>query len=255
MKPDVYDVSVLMAICRYDEHTDLAIDSILRQVGVLVQLVIVVNGARREEILQVLRAKYNFYNVKIVECEIAQLSSSLNYGVGFCHSNYVARMDSDDISSPFRLQKQLSYMADNGFDILGCDIDLIGADGHYIGRRHYPSKEEISKFIFHSNPFCHPSVVMKKSILLDARGYNSGFASEDYELWIRIFNRMRDISWGNLNESLLSYRIHETDTQGNPLAYAEIAGVFLREFLVSFKAKLLLGMFVFVLKSLWRRIK
>lgn len=247
-----YEISVLMAINKYDEYTSIAINSIIAQKAVDLQFVIVVNGSDRDNIYDILYSQYGkFEYIYIIKTVVGQLASALNYGIDFCRSDYIARMDSDDISHPLRLRKQLDYIILHNLDVVGANIKKIDSIGETIGEVIYPQNRKINKMLIFKNPFCHPSVVFKKSIVLSMRGYNAGFASEDYELWIRMDSRGQNIKWDNIQEFLLEYRVHETGTQKNPLAYIEVFSFFIREFFLCFKAKYFLG----AMLSLFKYIK
>ena len=91
---------------------------------------------------------------------------------------------------------------------------------------------------------------MKKSFLLKVRGYNAGYNSEDYDLWLRM--RRAGVSWDNMDEILLDYRIHESASQGRLLGYAEVSGYILREFLLAKTLSNFIGVFINIGKALFK---
>ena len=76
-------------------------------------------------------------------------------------------MDSDDISLPKRLQKQVSFLEDNpAAGIVGGTMDIINETGKIYSKREYNLTDiEIRKQIFRYSPFCHPVVTIRKSVL------------------------------------------------------------------------------------------
>jgi hypothetical protein len=53
----------------------------------------------------------------------------------------------------------------------------------------------------------HPTVMMRRRVVLDAGGYRRGFdGAEDYELWLRLQSSTKI---DNLAQTLLLYRQHE----------------------------------------------
>ncbi|HFH6576398.1 TPA: glycosyltransferase, partial [Salmonella enterica] len=214
----------------FDIYVMPAINSILNQTFKNYELIIIANGKDASEIATTLKGKINTsQQVKVIETCIGQLGFSLNLAISQSNYDIIARMDSDDIAHPDRLEKQITYLEKNNLDLVGTAINLIDENDIFLGLRTYPQKNEIFKKIIFKNPFAHPSVMFRKAFFLKHRGYSGGFNSEDYDLWLR----MRDSTprWDNMEEPLLNYRIHSNSTQRSKLAYYECASYSLREFL------------------------
>jgi glycosyltransferase involved in cell wall biosynthesis len=135
------------------------------------------------------------------------LSSSLNEGVGLAKTELVARMDSDDIMLPSRLEKQLAFLEANpDIDILGSAIRLINEHDQLLNVRSYPNAGIKLRlyFIFRCG-ISHPTVVFKKSKFMSIGGYKNGQKyAEDLDLWLRMIKSGFQIY--NLSEILLYYR-------------------------------------------------
>lgn len=223
-------ISVVMCINKYDLYVLPAINSILSQTYKNFELIIVVNGNDAKIISNILKENLpTDQDITIIETCIGQLGFSLNLAISLSKYDIIARMDSDDISLPERLARQLIYLEKNNLDIVGSAINLIDENNILLDTRTYPNKTSIANKIIFKNCFAHPSVMFRKSFFLKFRGYNGGFNSEDYDLWLR----MRDSTprWDNMDEPLLNYRIHSNSTQKSKLAYYECASYSLREFL------------------------
>ncbi|MCV5208963.1 glycosyl transferase, partial [Escherichia coli] len=83
--------------------------------------------------------------------------------------------------------------------MVGSDIIHIDTNGEAIGIKHYPKGlNKINKQLYFRNTFSHSTILIKKKILIAARGYNAGFNSEDYDLWLRL--RRKNIKWDNMDE-------------------------------------------------------
>ncbi|HCB1585219.1 glycosyltransferase [Citrobacter portucalensis] len=227
-----FGVSGLLALNNIDDYTRAAIDSILNQSRPVDELVIVVNGRQCESIIKTLSEWYcDSAKVKLVECGLEQLSFALNLGLTHCSYKYVARMDADDISHYNRIEVQLNYIESQSLDMIGCAINKIDTSDRIIATVHYPVGSKINKKLPFANPFCHPSVMYKKETIIKACGYNAGFKSEDYDLWLRLA-RM-SARWDNASDVLFSYRVHDSTAQRKSLAYAELAGLMFREMLIN----------------------
>ena len=209
-----------MGVNRYDGYVIRAIDSILAQSFKDFEFIIVANGSSCEDIeSRILEIYPDEKRLKIITSHIAQLAHALNLGIEAMRFEYIARMDADDFSWPDRLEKQFYYLKKNNLDMVGCDLRLIDKFGNRLGTRIYPKGRAINRYLSFKNCFAHNTVLMKKSTILTARGYNAGFNSEDYDLWLRL--RRLGVKWDNMNEILVDYRIHEESSQRRLLGYAE----------------------------------
>lgn len=236
-----------MASNKIDEFLPVAVNSILNQTYKNIELIFVANGSNAEEISAYIKENFRDSRLKVIETKIGQLAFSLNLAISNASGEYIARMDADDISLPERLSKQIKYLQGHNLDMVGSDILHIDTAGNIIGTKRYPKgKVDINNQLFFRNTFSHNTILIKKEWLLGARGYNAGFNSEDYDLWLRL--KRNNINWDNMNECLLQYRIHGASTQRRRLGYAEAAGYSLRELLLQFSFLGILAIFCHIIK-------
>ena len=220
-------ISVLIGIHNGENYIKETVASILTQTYSDFEIIAVVN-CTDDATIQILK-DFNDTRIKIYETDICQLAFNLNYGLQVAQGEYIARIDADDVARDDRLEKQLQCFKENDYDIIGSNITLIDENSHIIGEKKYPqTNTQIRKKIYYSNPFAHPSVMFKKKVVMQVGGYQNGRMSEDYDLWIRLM-RDENVKFHNIQESLIMYRIHSNQARGNKLAYAEIAGYFVRE--------------------------
>ena len=169
--------------------------------------------------------KFNELNIKIIINEVnLGLPRSLNKGLKYCCNEIIFRMDSDDVCLPdrFKLQFQRFELNDK-LAVLGTNVELIDNDSNEIvEERNVPlSNKDIRKIISFKNPFNHPSVVYKKSIILSVGGYSDLYLYEDWYLWIKL-SRLQEIEFENMNEKLLRYRIRTfNDRKGYKIVKTE----------------------------------
>lgn len=235
-----------MATNKVDQYLSLAINSILNQTYRDFDFIIIANGPKCNEVENFINENFQDCRITIIKSQIPQLAHALNLGIDVCQSDFIARMDADDISHKSRIERQLSFIIDNDIDILGCDINLINSNGKFLKTRRYPKGKDIKKYIFFKNPFAHNTVIYKRESILKLRGYNSGFNTEDYDLWLRADRN--NLKMENMNDILLDYRIHSESTQGNSLGYAEACGYMLREFLIRKSASSFISIPINILK-------
>ena len=117
------------------------------------------------------------------------LGNSLKEALANCSNNLVARMDSDDISAPYRFRMQLDVFAkDQDVDIVGGSItEFIGAPENITGERPVKLTDaEIKKDMRKRCAMNHVAVMYKKDAVLASGGYLDWYYNEDYYLWIRM---------------------------------------------------------------------
>ena len=244
-------ISVVMGVNKVDEYLDAAISSIICQTYSELELVIVANGPESDSIAKMVKSNFDHEpRVKVIKTSIGQLAHALNLGIDYAHYEYIARMDSDDVSHPDRLKKQIDYLIGNGLDMVGGAVRLIDERGNHVGFRDVPTGSKISRVLPFRSPFVHPTVLFRKEFFKRCRGYNSGFNSEDYDLWLRM--KRIGVKWDNLKDVVLDYRIHSSASQRRLLGYAEVSGYALREFILDKKITNLFAVLVNLFKSFVR---
>ncbi|MCL4256992.1 MAG: glycosyltransferase [Anaerolineales bacterium] len=137
----------------------------------------------------------------------AGLSVTLNRGLRMARGVYWARMDSDDISLPARLEKQVAFLESHP------DISLVSAWAQTMGLPKeqiwkLPTTPEAAKAdLLFNSPFVHGAVMLRrKDFVSKGLRYNPRVErAQDYELWERAARRLQ---MANVPEVLLRYRIH-----------------------------------------------
>lgn len=184
--------SVLMSVYAKErpEYLKAAIDSMLSQTEKPSEFVLVKDGPLTPELESVI-AGYSespLFRTLALEKNCG-LGEALRLGVLACKNEFIARMDSDDISLPARLEKELSVFAQNP------EIDVVGCfEGEFWDHPEKPfathkvpeSHEEIFRFMKLRCGLLHPTVVFKKSAVLKAGNYRSSYLLEDYDLFVRM---------------------------------------------------------------------
>lgn len=189
--------SVLMSVYYKEkpEYLKMSIESMLNQTVKPSEFVLVEDGKLTEELDKVIESYAKKYNelFKIVKLEKnVGLGPALRKGVEECSYEWIARMDSDDYSIPTRCEEQIKkILLGDGIDIIGSSIaEFEDNIDNIISYRSLPeSNEDIYKFAKRRNPFGHPSVMIRKSKLLEAGNYRTYYLCEDYDMWVRMLER------------------------------------------------------------------
>jgi glycosyltransferase involved in cell wall biosynthesis len=203
-------ISVLIPVYNTKaEYFYECMDSVYRQTFNEYEILVIDNGSTQEnkdKYLNYLSKKDKFL---FLECERQQgkknLSIALNYGISHSKYEFVARMDSDDIMRPDRLEKQIKYFSNENVDILGGQLCYLGTN---TVTRH-PQIITKDTPIFTDWFLNHPTVMFKKSKILEIGGYfdRPEYLAEDFELWTRALKNNLIIH--NLQDIILDYRLEQ----------------------------------------------
>ncbi|MFT4244729.1 MAG: glycosyltransferase [Candidatus Woesearchaeota archaeon] len=198
-------VSVVMPNYNGAVYLKEAVNSILNQSFEDFELIIV-DDCSTDSSLEVLRS-FDDPRIKVVEnSKNLGVSGTLNHGLNYVKGEFIARMDSDDISSKLRFEKQVKKL-EEGFDIVGSDIEIIDSSSKIIGSRVY--RDDISNVIVIESPLAHPSVMFRTSLIRQMGVYSLEFNSaEDYDLWLRFYSF--GAKFAIVHEPLLRYRVHDS---------------------------------------------
>ena len=134
------------------------------------------------------------------------LARALDSGLAASSFEIVARMDADDISLPHRFEVQLPLI-EAGADLVGSGlIEFRENEDEVLGVRTPPiDPDEIRRWSRFADPFNHPTVVYRKSVVVAAGGYQDLPLMEDYWLFARMIAAGARVV--NLAEPLVKYRV------------------------------------------------
>lgn len=139
----------------------------------------------------------------IYEKENHGLAWGLNRCLEAARGEYIARMDGDDISHPRRFREIIDFLEKHPeYQWAGSNTALIDDKGRWGSREmpEIPRKEDFLKY----SPYIHPSVIFRRKVLQECRGYRNSRKGEDYELFMRL--HAGGYRGYNLQEELFYYR-------------------------------------------------
>lgn len=208
--------SVLMSVYCKDNADDfrMALESVtLAQTRKPKQVVIVQDGivpADIDEIIEEVKGKAIDIEFTVLKNEKNQgLAAALNSGLALCKYDWVARMDSDDISVEDRFEKQLAFIEKNAdISVLGGAIaEFENEIGDINSERHVGlTHEEITQMSKSRTPMNHVTVMYLKSAVLEVGGYSEDFGKlEDYKLWVDLISAGK--KFANIADIIVCVRV------------------------------------------------
>ena len=199
-------VSVILPVYNGEKFLKKSIDSVLDQSYKNFELIIINDGSTDKSDLIINKYLPND-KIKYFSRNNKGLVATLNEAIQRSSGQFIARMDQDDICYPSRIQKQLDFLIKNNIDVCGTSYKIIDENENVL--KVINSFNEYFEVIISAMlvPFAHPSVMFRNIFQRKDLSYGSGeitFA-EDYDLWIKMVKK--DVSFGNLKEILLKYRV------------------------------------------------
>lgn len=191
-------ISVLMAVYEKDNHLflDKALFSIWdNQIRKPDQIILVKDGSLTDELENVVKTWLARLKSKLVVIPLIKnvgLALALNEGLKYCEYDFVARMDSDDISTEYRFSRQLDFLEKNiAVDVVGTFVEEMDEFETVIREEvKLPlSHDELFRVFKKRNPLFHPTVMFRKSFFEKAGNYsNELLLAEDFHLWYKGFS-------------------------------------------------------------------
>lgn len=193
---------------------DEALDSLARQTLADFEVIAVDDGST-DATLQILQRRAMAEpRLKLLSGPHQGIVAALNRGLAQCSAPYVARMDADDCAHPQRLEKQAAFLnAHPEIGVVSCRVAGFPSDQMRQGFSVYLewlngllSDEDIRREIFVESPLPHPTLFIRRELLLQVGGYQDHGWAEDYDLLLRLY--LAGARFAKLPETLLEWREH-----------------------------------------------
>lgn len=205
--------SVLMSVYKNEkaQYLDASLKSIEDQSIIPNEIVLVEDGPLTKELYEIIdthRIKFGEVFKVVVLNKNQGLGNALRIGTKYISTNWIARMDTDDIAVPNRFELQLREIEKNPqLAVIGGQVDEFeGSIDNIVGKRTVPcSQVDIYKFIKWRSPFNHPTVMINKTMLEKVGGYENKGKLEDYFLWTKIIAKGYAVR--NLPQVLVHMRV------------------------------------------------
>ena len=202
-------ISVLMPAYNSQRYVGAAVESVLAQTFTDFELILVDDGSSDGTLDILKKFAARDPRVRLISRPNTGIVAALNDAIAAARGEFFARMDSDDICEPTRLQIQLDYMREHpDCVLLGTNVMLMDGDGARIGPMPdvCSGHDRIDHALLRRGwPIVHPAVMMRADAVRKVGGYIGKCPNEDHD----IFLRLAEIGQvENLPQVLLHYRKH-----------------------------------------------
>lgn len=205
---------VLMSVYHLEqaENLDACLNSVVHQTRLPQKIVLVKDGPLSSGLNEVIdryaHAQPDLFEIVPLP-QNRGLLHALNAGLEFCDSEYILRMDSDDLSLPDRFEKQLQFMESHP------EIGVLSSSMYEF--EHDPDRPEhiktaltdhqaIVKQFPWRNPINHAASCYRTQLVRNAGGYPDLVYLEDYYLWSKLL--CEGVRFHNLAEPLYLCRFN-----------------------------------------------
>ena len=225
-------IAVVMSVYKNDDITQLkeAVESVLTQSYSNVDLFLYRDGIVSGDVQEYLDYISNFESVNLEQADFNSglafaLNSLIDSVLKVGNYDYIARMDSDDISYPSRISEQIAFMSNNAdIDVSGTFCREFGSDFAQEVKKVPCSHSLLIDYCITRCPFIHPTVIFKSKVFEDGARYPLDTSlTEDMGLWFYLLDK--GYRFGNLDKVLLDYRLNDTTLdrrKGSKKALSEI---------------------------------
>lgn len=200
-------VSVVMPTFNAEKYLGEAIESLLRQTFTNFELIIVNDGSTDNSAQVAAWYQARDSRVRLLHQSNSGTAASMNRGCRLARGKYIARMDSDDVCHPLRLERQVDFLEKNP-DISICGTWMHAFQGKKKTLLSFPTDPDIAKsMLLFQLSVVGGSIMFTRDMYLQTgvRNKPNVGATDDY-LFVVEFSKHSRVA--SIPEPLYLYRIH-----------------------------------------------
>lgn len=216
------EISVIMGVynCKNIPLLHKSVQSVIDQSFTDWEFLICNDGSTDNTLEELKKLELIDDRIKVFSYEKNQsLAYALNVCAKAAKGRFIARQDDDDISAPDRFEKQHQMFKEHPeYAIVGTMAEVFD-DGGVWGEYSVEENPTVKSFLW-SNPFAHPTVMMRTEALKDSEYYRISKETrrcEDYDLFMRMY--AKGYIGCNIQEKLYKYRIINDNKKYRPMKY------------------------------------
>lgn len=190
MKPRI---SVIMGIYNCASTLADALDSLLSQTYQGFKVIMCDDGSSDNtyEVAQSYAERFPDKFLLIKNEKNLKLAATLNHCLEYVDTEYIARMDGDDISLPSRFEKELYFLQKNkDIAIVSCPMEYFDDSGVFRRGGGRGNRYVYSEDFIKGTPFCHAPCMVRAEAYKAVNGYTDNkslLRVEDYHLWFKMY--------------------------------------------------------------------
>jgi glycosyltransferase involved in cell wall biosynthesis len=200
-------VSVVIPCFNYGRFIAQAVDSVLAQTLVDVEIIIVEGGSTDIETVEIVRSLCLPRTRVFFQSQAQLVGANRNSGIASARGRYVCCLDADDTIDPTYLEKAVYFLESYRYDVVSTGIKFTGSRQGTIDVLELPTLGDMTQ-----GNHVTTCGVFRRELWQMVGGYfdtgkDQDHVAEDWDFWLRITAtgaRIRNI----VGEHLFNYRIH-----------------------------------------------
>lgn len=171
-----------------------ALASVFRQDYSNIQLLVVDDASTDESVSVIRRCLAEHAGVRFFSHrENLGNCRAFNEALVHAEGDFIIDLAADDVLLPDRVRRGVRALEKAGrkYGVNFCDADWISEDGEHLYRHsdRFPHdtipQGDIYRDVIERFFICSPTMIFRRSVIDDLRGYDSSLAYEDFDFWIR----------------------------------------------------------------------
>ena len=202
-----YRVTIISGIYNCADTLDEAVESILNQTYKEWKWVLCDDGSTDDTYQKAKAYADQYDNIVLIQNDRNRgLNYTLNRCLEYADTEYIARMDGDDISLPDRLEKEVRFLDEHPeYAFVSTGMFYFDEKGTFMQKipKEHPDQHDFPK----RTPFCHAPCMVRKEAFDAVEGYTESdklLRVEDYHLWIKMY--AKGFRGYNIQEALYMMR-------------------------------------------------
>ena len=182
------DVSVIVPTHNRRRLLSQAVNSILRQRGVSIELIVVDDGSTDGTGSWLERIAETDARIKVVHHERPRfISGARNAGIAHASGRWVAFCDDDDLWAPDKLATQVRALGTSGARWGCAGVVVVDERLEIVGHHHVTGGEVLADLLKNNGVPTGSAAIAELSLLREIGGFDPALrGSEDWEMWIRL---------------------------------------------------------------------
>lgn len=222
-------ISVIIPAYNASKNITETIESVLAQTFTDFEVIVADDGSLDNTVDVVLSLTERDDRVKIYRTEKNQgVSKARNFAISNATGEWIAFLDSDDLWTKDKLEKQISLAEKSNADIVYCSYGIVDENGHPLCRDFIVEPEtNYNMMLARSVISC--STAMIKRDHFDKYSFSTDYAHEDYALWMEMLHD--GLVAVGITEVLAYYRIYKGTRSANKFKAAKNRWIIYRKHL------------------------
>lgn len=210
-------ISVIVPVYNNEIYLRDSLDSIINQSYSNLEIILIDDGStdRSYNILKEYEKKDS--RVKAITKRNGGICEAMKMGVLLSHGKYIARCDGDDINDIYRYEKQLKYLKDGNYDLIGCYLRSFGNGSRLYMKMmeslNYEILNDYHQFlrIYSGSCINGGGLFGKRDLFIELMPFKKEFSIvEDKLIYLEFLNAGCKI--GILPDVVYNYRVHKKNT-------------------------------------------